>query len=125
MGWRLVLVVGFLALILMIIGVAYPWFSIEQSGGVFKAVNNAYGLIEYFNYSSSGSPTLVIRGLFRGMPVNFTVSLFAIEPMSINTVGYFRGFGVASVSLLNGVVLNASFNWLNLFHGGIEPSLLA
>ena len=66
---------------------------------------------------------LVVRSLFKGMPISFTVSLFAIEPRAIVTVGYYRGYGAVAVNLVN--ITGAAGEWFSEYGDVIEPSLIA
>jgi len=60
-----------------------------------------------------------------GEPVPFTVSLFAIAPNHIYTVGYYSGYGSVAVNLTGSLVRYIASRWLGEFNGALNPSLIA
>ncbi|PLC68361.1 hypothetical protein B7L70_03965 [Vulcanisaeta sp. EB80] len=60
-----------------------------------------------------------------GVPVPFTVSLFAIAPNHIYTVGYYSGYGSVAVNLTGSLVRYIASRWLGEFNGALNPSLIA
>ena len=81
--------------------------------------------IDYYNITTLPAPTLVIHGYMNGTPVPFTVSLFAITPRKIYTVGYYYGVGTVSINLANAVMSNVATTWLIEYGNNAMPSLMA
>ena len=81
--------------------------------------------IDYYSVSTFNYPVIVFRGFMNGEPVPFTVSLFAIAPNHIYTVGYYSGYGSVTVNLTGSLVRYIASRWLEEFNGAINPSLIA
>ncbi|GAB6944676.1 hypothetical protein JCM14467A_14580 [Vulcanisaeta sp. JCM 14467] len=81
--------------------------------------------IDYYNVTTLPTPTVVIHGYMNGTPVPFTVSLFAITPRKIYTVGYYYGVGTVSINLANAVMSNVATTWLSEYGNNAMPSLMA
>ena len=81
--------------------------------------------INYYNVTTLPTPTLIIHGYMNGVPVPFTVSLFAITPRKIYTVGYYYGVGTVSISLTNAIMSKVANTWLIEYGDNAMPSLMA
>ncbi|ADN50427.1 hypothetical protein Vdis_1038 [Vulcanisaeta distributa DSM 14429] len=81
--------------------------------------------IDYYNTSGLPAPTLVIRGTMNGTPVPLSVSIFAITPTRIYTVGYYYGVGTVSINLTGSLMMGVANTWISDYGSAIWPSLMA
>ncbi|PLC69095.1 hypothetical protein B7L70_00540 [Vulcanisaeta sp. EB80] len=81
--------------------------------------------VDYYSVSAFNYPVVVFRGFMNGEPVFFTVSLFAMAPSRIYTVGYYSGYGSVAVNLTGSLVRYIASRWLEEFNGALNPSLIA
>jgi hypothetical protein len=81
--------------------------------------------VDYYSVSAFNYPVVVFRGFMNGEPVSFTVSLFAMAPNHIYTVGYYSGYGSVVVNLTGSLVRYIASRWLGEFNGALNPSLIA
>jgi hypothetical protein len=81
--------------------------------------------VDYYNVSTFNYPVIVFRGFMNSEPVFFTVSLFAMAPSHIYTVGYYSGYGSVVVNLTGSLVRYIAGRWLGEFNGALNPSLIA
>jgi hypothetical protein len=81
--------------------------------------------IDYYSVSTFNYPVVVFRGFMNGEPVFFTVSLFAMAPNHIYTVGYYSGYGSVVVNLTGSLVRYVASRWVSEFNGALNPSLIA
>jgi hypothetical protein len=81
--------------------------------------------VDYYSVSAFNYPVIVFRGFMNGEPVFFTVSLFAMAPNHIYTVGYYSGYGSVVVNLTGSLVRYIASRWLEEFNGALNPSLIA
>jgi hypothetical protein len=82
-------------------------------------------LVDYYSVSAFNYPVVVFRGFMNGEPVFFTVSLFAMAPSHIYTVGYYSGYGSVVVNLIGSLVRYVASRWVSEFNGALNPSLIA
>jgi hypothetical protein len=82
-------------------------------------------LVDYYGVSAFNYPVIVFRGFMNGEPVFFTVSLFAMAPNHIYTVGYYSGYGSVVVNLTGSLVRYIASRWVSEFNGALNPSLIA
>jgi hypothetical protein len=81
--------------------------------------------VDYYSVSVFNYPVIVFRGFMNGEPVFFTVSLFAMAPNHIYTVGYYSGYGSVVVNLTGSLVRYVASRWVSEFNGALNPSLIA
>jgi len=81
--------------------------------------------VDYYSVSTFNYPVVVFRGFMNGEPVFFTVSLFAMAPSHIYTVGYYSGYGSVVVNLTGSLVRYIASRWVSEFNGALNPSLIA
>ncbi|WP_052885824.1 hypothetical protein [Vulcanisaeta distributa] len=81
--------------------------------------------INYYNVTMLPAPTVVVHGYVNGTPAPFTVSLFAITPRRIYTVGYYYGVGTVSINLTGAIMSEVATIWLDEYGNNVMPSLMA
>ena len=121
---RALLVVVVLALAVVSIAV----LALVQTPVVPKPFMTLHGLgylVDYYGVSVFNYPVIVFRGFMNGEPVFFTVSLFAMAPSHIYTVGYYSGYGSVVVNLTGSLVRYIASRWVSEFNGALNPSLIA
>jgi hypothetical protein len=121
---RALLVVVVLALAVVSIAV----LALVQTPVVPKPFMTLRGLgyeVDYYSVSVFNYPVIVFRGFMNGEPVFFTVSLFAMAPSHIYTVGYYSGYGSVVVNLTSSLVRYIASRWLGELNGALNPSLIA
>ncbi|MFP3172960.1 MAG: hypothetical protein RXR44_00200 [Vulcanisaeta sp.] len=91
----------------------------------FMALHGLGYEVDYYSVSAFNYPVVVFRGFMNGEPVFFTVSLFAIAPNHIYTVGYYSGYGSVVVDLTGSLVRYIAGRWVSEFNGALNPSLIA
>jgi hypothetical protein len=102
--------------------------ALVQTPVVPKPFMTLHGLgyeVYYYSVSAFNYPVIVFRGFMNGEPVFFTVSLFAMAPNHIYTVGYYSGYGSVTVDLTGSLVRYIAGRWLEVFNGALNPSLIA
>jgi len=102
--------------------------ALVQTPVVPKPFMTLHGLgyeVDYYSVSAFNYPVIVFRGFMNGVPVFFTVSLFAIAPNHIYTVGYYSGYGSVVVNLTGSLVRYIAGRWVSEFNGALNPSLIA
>jgi len=91
----------------------------------FMTLHGLGYLVDYYGVSAFNYPVIVFRGFMNGEPVFFTVSLFAMAPNHIYTVGYYSGYGSVVVNLTGSLVRYIASRWVSEFNGALNPSLIA
>jgi len=102
--------------------------ALVQTPVVPKPFMTLHGLgyeVDYYSVSVFNYPVIVFRGFMNGEPVFFTVSLFAMAPSHIYTVGYYSGYGSVVVNLTGSLVRYIASRWVSEFNGALNPSLIA
>ncbi|MFP3160699.1 MAG: hypothetical protein RXQ95_04605 [Vulcanisaeta sp.] len=102
--------------------------ALVQTPVVPKPFMTLHGLgyeVDYYSVSAFNYPVVVFRGFMNGEPVFFTVSLFAMAPSYIYTVGYYSGYGSVVVNLTGSLVRYVASRWVSEFNGALNPSLIA
>jgi len=102
--------------------------ALVQTPVVPKPFMTLHGLgyeVDYYSVSAFNYPVVVFREFMNGEPVFFTVSLFAIAPNHIYTVGYYSGYGSVVVNLTGSLVRYIASRWVSEFNGALNPSLIA
>jgi hypothetical protein len=102
--------------------------ALVQTPVVPKPFMTLHGLgyeVDYYSVSAFNYPVVVFRGFMNGEPVFFTVSLFAMAPNHIYTVGYYSGYGSVVVNLTGSLVRYIASRWVSEFNGALNPSLIA
>ncbi|MGC8607820.1 MAG: hypothetical protein ACP5L5_09710 [Vulcanisaeta sp.] len=79
----------------------------------FMTINGQAYQINYYSTTSTATPTIIINGYIDGTPVPFSVSLFAITPTKIYTVGYYYGTGTVSINLTNPLMTKVAETWIS------------
>jgi hypothetical protein len=114
--------------ILALAVVSIAVLALVQTPVVPKPFMTLHGLgyeVDYYNVSTFNYPVIVFRGFMNGEPVFFTVSLFAMAPSHIYTVGYYSGYGSVVVNLTGSLVRYIASRWVSEFNGALNPSLIA
>jgi len=91
----------------------------------FMALHGLGYEVDYYSVLAFNYPVIVFRGFMNGEPVFFTVSLFAMAPSHIYTVGYYSGYGSVVVNLTGSLVRYIASRWVSEFNGALNPSLIA
>jgi hypothetical protein len=102
--------------------------ALVQTPVVPKPFMTLHGLgyeVDYYSVSAFNYPVIVFRGFMNGEPVPFTVSLFAMAPNHIYTVGYYSGYGSVAVNLTGSLVRYIASRWVSEFNDALNPSLIA
>jgi hypothetical protein len=81
--------------------------------------------LSYFNVSTLNHPVVIFRGFMGSAPVPFTISLFAITPRHMYTIGYYSGYGLVTVNLTGSLIRYIAGRWVSEFNGAFSPSLIA
>jgi hypothetical protein len=114
--------------ILALAVVSIAVLALVQTPVVPKPFMTLHGLgyeVDYYSVSAFNYPVVVFRGFMNGEPVSFTISLFAMAPNHIYTVGYYSGYGSVVVNLTGSLVRYIASRWLGELNGALNPSLIA